>query len=95
MQGRSTSNTILIILVLFLTAPIWLTVGGIFFGIIAGIFGAIFGIIGGIFGGLMSVITLPFRILFDWDWHWHFPGRGTMILIFIVLLIAVMRRQRG
>ena len=93
MQGRSTSSTILIILILFLTAPIWLTVGGVFFGILAGIFGAIFGVIGGVFGGLMALITLPFRILFDCDFH--LPGRGIMILLCLVLLIAFVRRQRA
>ncbi len=98
MQARSTSTTILMILILVLTAPIWLTVCGVFLGILGGIFGAIFGVFGAIFGGLMELITLPFRILFDWpDWHWgfHFPGRGIMIVFFIALLIAVTRRQRA
>lgn len=108
MQSRSTSNTLLIILMLILTAPVWLTVGGIMlgilggifgavFGIIGGVFGAIFGVIGGIFGALMSVITFPFRFLFDWpDWHWgyHFPGRWIMILFFVLLIVVVSRRQR-
>lgn len=103
MRQRSSSSTILIILILVLTFPVWLTLGGVLFGVIAGLFGALIGVFGGLFGaligGLFALIALPFKILFgDWGFHdfgsFHFEDHTLTILALIVLVALVTRRQR-
>lgn len=90
------------ILVLVLTAPIWLALGGIllgiFGGIIGGIFGAIFGIFGAIVGAFFGIIMLPFKLLFDscdpFDGGlFHFSGKGILILCLVVLVVAAAKRR--
>lgn len=102
MRQRSSSSTILIILILVLTFPVWLTLGGVLFGVIAGLFGALIGVFGGLFGaligGLFALIALPFKILFgDWGYHgpFHFGDHTLTIIALIVLVALVMRRQRS
>lgn len=100
MQSRSSSSTILLILILVITAPIWLTIGGILIGVFAGVFGALFGIFGALLGGFFALIALPFKLLFGscdlFDGGWfHLSGRGFVILCVVVLIIAMSRRQRA
>ena len=103
MQTRSSSSTILLILILVFTAPIWLTIGGVMIGVIGGIlggiFGAIFGVFGALIGGLFALIALPFKILFgSWDgfdggWF-HFSGRDLFIVCIILLVVVAFKRKQ-
>ncbi len=98
---RSTSSTILLILILVLTAPIWLTIAGViigvFGGIIGGLFGAIFGVLGGLLGAIFGLIALPFKVvfgsfdLFDGDW---FLSENTMFTIVLLILVVALFRRR-
>lgn len=91
------------ILVLVLTAPIWLTIGGVMIGVIGGVvgglFGAVFGIIGGILGAIFGIITIPFKIIFGgWDWndgHWfHFSGRDVFLMFLVIVILAALKRKK-
>jgi hypothetical protein len=101
-HSRSTSATILLILILVITAPIWLTVGGVligvFGGIVGGIFGAIFGIFGGLLGAFFALMALPFKLLFGgfdfFDGDFHLSGKAVFIILLVVLLVASLKRQR-
>ncbi len=98
---RSSSSTILFILVLVLTAPIWLTAAGVligvFGGIIGGIFGIIFGIFGALIGGFFALLALPFKIIFghgDWfDGGFDLSGKGIFFIIIVILLVSAMKRK--
>ena len=104
MQSRTSSTpTVLVIVLLVLTFPIWIGVAGGLFGlvvglagacvgIIAGIFGAIFGVIGAVLGGIFGI--------FDWnDYNYdgisfHFPFMKILIVIAIVFIIATLSKKK-
>jgi len=93
MQNRNSTSTVLLVLILFFTFPIWIGLFGALFGIIMGLGGAIIGIIGGVFGAVIGVIGGVFGWIFDWDFHnpFHFFWNVkliaiTMIVIFIILV---------
>lgn len=94
---RSTSSTILLILVLVLTAPIWLTVGGVLIGVFGGIVGVVFGAFGALVGGFFSLLALPFNLVFGscdvFDDGFHLSGKTLFFLCVVLLVVAAMRRK--
>lgn len=74
-KSSSSGSTLLMVIILVLTFPIWLALGGALIGVIAGIFGAMIGLVAALFAGAVALIALPFKILFGWgEWSWHGPG---------------------
>lgn len=74
-KSSSSGSTLLMIIILVFTFPIWLALGGALIGVIAGIFGAMIGLVAALFAGAVALIALPFKILFGWgDWSCHWPG---------------------
>lgn len=99
-QSRSTSGTVLIILALVVTAPIWLTLGGVFIGVIGGVlgglFGAIFGILGGLLGAFFGIVTLPFKIIFgSGDSDWFFSDKALLVIVLVIIVAALFRRRNA
>jgi len=100
--SRSSSSTILLIIILVFTAPIWLAVGGVLLGVVGGvvggIFGAIFGVFGAIIGAIFAAIAIPFKIIFgSWDFFdggIHLSGKEIFIICVIVLLVATLKRKQ-
>ena len=74
-KSSSSGSTVLIVIVLVLTFPLWLALGGALIGVIAGIFGAMIGLVAALFAGIVALIALPFKTLFGWgDWSCLWPG---------------------
>ncbi|MBL7850456.1 MAG: hypothetical protein JNN04_06110 [Cyclobacteriaceae bacterium] len=102
-QTRSSSQTILLIIVLVLTAPLWLTVGGVvigvFGGLLGGLFGAFFGVLGGLLAAFFAIITLPFKLLFGscdfTDGNWFLSDKAMFLAVALILLVAVFRRGKS
>jgi hypothetical protein len=96
-RNLSPGTTILLLLIVIITFPVWIAVAAVIFGAIVGIFGAMIGVIGAIFGALVAVIVLPFKLLFGWHsgWHWfpHFHFNG-FVLAAIVITAALIVRGR-
>lgn len=100
-QPRSTSGTILLILMIVITAPLWLTLGGVFIGvfggIIGGLFGAIFGILGGLLGAFFGLLALPFTILFGScelsESNWFLSDNFMFTVVLLILVVALFRRR--
>ena len=96
MQRKSSTSTVLVVLLIVLSFPIWIGIAGGLFGIIVGIFGAIFGIIAGVFGAVFGAIGGIFGWFFDWDWpfngffHWNI---ATILIIAIVILLVSRSRR--
>jgi hypothetical protein len=98
---RSTSSTILLILILVLTAPIWLTIGGVFIGvfggILGGLFGVIFGVLGGLLGAFFGLIALPFKVVFGsfdfFDGDWLLSENTMFTIVLLILIVALFRRR--
>ncbi len=98
-KNSSSTSPLLIALILIITFPFWIAIGGLIIGLIGGIFGITFGLLGAMLGGIFALITLPFKLLFGWgDWSCGFPfgfsgshHNGFVwlaLLIFVALLIS-------
>jgi MFS family permease len=104
-RNESSSTHVLLIILLIITCPVWFALAAALFGIAAGVFGAFMGVVGAIFGvfgtvlgGLMSLIALPFKILFGgWHdgWHWfpHFHF-NTLAMIAVIIVVALIVKNR-
>jgi hypothetical protein len=93
MSTRSSSgSTLLIVIILVLTFPVWIAIGGALIGVVAGLFGAMIGIVAALFAGVVALIALPFKILFGWgDWGWHGPEFfGNGYVWFAALIVAAL-----
>jgi len=95
MQSKSSTSTLLIVLLIIFTFPIWLGIAGGIFGLVVGLLGAGFGIIAGVFGAFFGIIGGIFGWLFDWHWpfdrffHWNF-----FPIFFIILIVLLISRSR-
>ncbi len=96
MAARTTSSTsqVLLVILLVITFPVWFAAGAALLGVAAGLFGAVIGILGAIFGVFMTLLTLPFKILFGWShagWHWfphlHF---NAFVMIAVIIVVALI-----
>lgn len=100
MQSRSSNtstSTILIVVLLIVTFPLWIGIAGGILGGVIGIFGAVFGAIIGLFGAVFGGIMSLFGCLFSWNFHGPFVFWNTSILtIFtIILLFVILSKRRG
>lgn len=100
MSQRSQSSILLLILILVITFPVWLVVGGVLVGVIAGILGLLIGIFGALIGGFFALLALPFKFLFG-GWGIldggipHFRDNTLTIIAVVILVALVVRRQRS
>lgn len=95
MQSKSSTSTLIVVLLVVFSFPIWIGIAGGLFGIIVGIFGAVFGIIAGVFGAVFGAIGGIFGWLFNW--HWPFSGFfhwNIFTILFIVIIVALISRSR-
>ena len=101
METRSTSSTVLIVILLIITFPIWIGIAGGMIGLIAGLFGGAIGIIAGIFGAVIGGIASLFGALFHFSWgspFSHIGSIGMNLLIamgIVAFVIMVTRRRRS
>ncbi len=91
MQSKSSTSTLLIVLLIVFTFPLWLGIAGGIFGLIAGLFGAVFGIIAAVFGAVIGAIGG----IFGWDWPFsHFYHWNIFTVIAIAAVIVLISRSR-
>jgi hypothetical protein len=99
MQTRSSSSTstVLIVLLVLLTFPLWIGLIGGLFGLVAGLFGAVIGIIAGVFGAVIGAIASVFGWMFHWSapWDFHFGFWGMKVFIIVAIILAVVYLSRG
>ena len=86
---------IILVLILFITIPIWIAAGGMVFGIMMGLVGALFGLLGAIFGILFGIVGGMFHLLFGMGWHEHhfFFNKYTFLALLIVAAIAISKKR--
>jgi hypothetical protein len=94
-QSKSSTSTVLVVLLLVFTFPIWIGIAAGLFGIIAGIFGAVIGIIAAIFGAIFGVIGGLFGWIFDWPSFtgWFHTPIFVIAAVAIVVLLITRKRQ--
>jgi hypothetical protein len=92
---RSNNSSLLIVLLIIFTFPIWIGIAGGVFGLIAGFFGACIGIIAGIFGAIFGAIGSVFGV-FDWFSfpHIHIGGFRFFLVVAIIFAIVMMSRSK-
>ena len=92
MHRTDTTSTpsVLAIIIIVLTFPLW-------FGLGMGLVGAAIGIITALFGVMVAIVVLPFKILFGWgDWGWHgFHHFNSFALIVLIIIAALIVRQKN
>jgi hypothetical protein len=98
MGPRSSTFSVIFVLLLIFTFPIWIGIAGGLFGLIAGLFGAAIGIVAGVFGAVIGMLGAIFGWLFDWNFHVHWPfaffGSGFFITMVIVLVVVLITRSK-
>ncbi len=98
-RNASSSNNILLAILLIITFPVWFAAGAVVLGIAAGMFGAVIGILGAIFGVFMTLVALPFKILFGWShagWHWfpHFHFNAFVMIAVIIVVALIIKGKK-
>ncbi len=95
-RSSSGSSTLLVVVLLVLTFPIWFALLAALFGVVVGLFGAAIGVIAAIFGASIAIIALPFKLLFGFgDFHFPFFQTGNGFVILLLLIVAFVLVQRG
>ena len=84
-------SPVLLLLILFITIPIWICLGGMFFGLTMGFIGVIVGLIGAIFGAFFGILGGIFHFLFG---HHHFFGKYVFVALIIVIAIVLSKRAK-
>ncbi len=86
----SSTSSILLVVIIVLTFPLW-------FGLGMGLIGAAVGIMGALIGVMVTLVALPFKLLFGWgDWGWHgFPHCNSLGLITLIIVAALIVRQKN
>lgn len=101
-MARSSNNSVLLIIILVLTFPLWLGIAGGLIGLVAGAFGLVIGLVAGAFGLFAGLIGSIFGFvgwifdgLFDWEMHpFNFIVSPFLLLIFIVAVIMVFKSKQ-
>ncbi len=98
-------STLILVLIVLFTFPVWigLIAGGfgLIIGIVGAIFGVFFGIIGAIFGAIGGIFEAIFSGIFGWGHHWnfisfpHFHLNGFGIAVIIVIAALVLNRKKS
>ena len=101
MTTRDNTSSILLVILLIVTFPIWFAIGAALFGVVAGIFGALIGIVAAVFGACVAIIALPFKLIFGWgSWHlghWGFPfwdGHTFFWVAAIIFVILLLKNRK-
>lgn len=101
-MARSSNNTVLVLVILILTFPLWIGIAGGIIGLVAGAFGLVIGLVAGAFGlfagligGMFGFVGWIFDSLFDWDIHpINFTVSPFLLLLFIVAVVMVFRSKQ-
>ncbi len=89
---KSGTNTVLIVLLILFTFPIWIGIAGGLFGLVIGLMGAAIGIVAGVFGAVIGGFGGLVGGIFG-GWHGAF-GCNVFIAIALVFAIVMLTRSR-
>jgi hypothetical protein len=90
----SGTTTILIVLIVVFTFPIWVGIAGGLFGLIAGLFGAAIGIIAAVCGAIIGVFGAVISGLFGGWWHDSSANISLNVFLAICLVLAIVRLSK-
>lgn len=90
---NSSGTTVLIILLIVFTFPIWIGLAGGLFGLVAGLIGAVFGIIAAVFGAVFGVFGAVIGGIFG-GWPASHFGLNVFLAICLILAILALSKAR-
>jgi hypothetical protein len=93
-SNTNSGTTILIVLIIVLTFPIWIGIAGGLFGLVAGLFGAAIGIIAAVFGAVIGIFGAVINGLFGGWWPNSHIGLNIFLAICLVLAIVMLSKAR-
>lgn len=98
------TSSLLLILVVIFTFPIWIGLAGGLFGITIGLAGGLFGMVMGLFGAIIGVVASVFKFLFMGvtgfhDFHGlHFFSHPaiwmTCLIVAAIIIFSANRNKR-
>lgn len=103
-RTSNSSTTLLIILMIVFTFPIWIGILGGIIGLFFGIIGGVLGLIGGLVGAILGVIAVIFKSIFHgifgWTDHVDFwpsfhVNKYFLLAVILVVAVAIQKRQRA
>lgn len=93
-SNTSSGTTILIIILIIFTFPIWIGIAGGLFGLIAGLFGAAIGIIAAVFGAVFGIFGAVIGGIFGNWWPSSHFGVNVFLAVCLVLAIVGLSKTR-
>jgi len=93
MQSKSSTSTVLVILLIVCTFPIWVGIAAGIFGLMAGLIGAVFGILAGVFGAVFGIVGSIFGGIFHWGGGFHWNFLTILLIVGIIVLISRPRKH--
>ena len=91
------TSSILLVILLILTFPLWIGIVGGLFGLMVGLIGGAIGIVAGVFGAVIGAIGAVIGGIFGWafdDWHFPFYHFNTFWVLVIVICVVLLVRGR-
>lgn len=97
------SGSILLILIVVCTFPLWFGLGMGLFGLLAGLIGGLVGLIAGLFGAIIGVVAGIFKaimhLIFGWNhsWDFDFPNfsmDGTTFMVLLIIAALMISRRK-
>lgn len=94
------SSSIVLLVIIVFTFPIWIGLAGGLFGLVFGLIGGFFGLLGGLIGGFFGMIGAIFGGIFGWgdhwgDVHWHHSHHNGFWIVLAIIAIAIALRKRS
>ncbi|HET9053150.1 MAG TPA: hypothetical protein VFM90_03185 [Cyclobacteriaceae bacterium] len=93
-SNTNSATTVLIILLLVFTFPIWIGLAGGLFGLLMGLIGAAIGIVAGVFGAILGVFGAIISGLFGGWWPDSYTSLNVFLAIVLVVAIVMMSKTR-
>lgn len=84
--------TLLIVLIVIFTFPLWIGLGAGLIGMIAGLFAGLVGLIIGLIGAIIGIFAALFDALFGWDLSDHHYTLGSTYMngyVWFALLLVI------
>lgn len=92
---NSSGTTVLVVLLIIFTFPIWIGILGGLFGIVIGICGAVIGVIAGVFGAIVGGVASLFGGLFHWGWSDHNFFWNVLLATILAFAIVQLAKSRN
>jgi hypothetical protein len=102
-RSANSSSSVLLLIILVFTFPLWFGLGAAFFGVIIGLCAAAFGLIAGLFAIAIAIVAFPFKLLFGWgdggweNWGLNFhigPHVNWFMVVAIIIVISIAIRSQ-